>query len=322
MICVTTPSYSICLNGERHGFFKGGRGLRKGDPLSPYLFTLVMEIVLCHGDVNSVSVIKNALDKFSSVSGLCHNLGKSTIFCGSMDKATIDAILHILPFKKRKLPVRYLGIPPVSKKISVKDCKVYWAYVFKLPKVVIDGIEKIFKGFLWNKGELQKGKAKVTWKEVCQPKQNEGLGLKPLESWNYALLVKHLWNVANKRTLYGSNGSMIRSNLIYKIGSGKNVLVWHDKWSDNPTLDLIVSRREIYSAGFSNTETVSGCISENKWRWPSEWMVKYPILQTFLIPMIKNDAEDKLVWRTNKGTLKPFSTKQAWKDIRTLNGHV
>ncbi|GJZ77020.1 RNA-directed DNA polymerase, eukaryota, reverse transcriptase zinc-binding domain protein [Tanacetum coccineum] len=44
MTCVATPSYIIGLNGYRHGFFKGGRGLRQGDPLFSYLFTLVMEV--------------------------------------------------------------------------------------------------------------------------------------------------------------------------------------------------------------------------------------------------------------------------------------
>ncbi|GJZ46414.1 RNA-directed DNA polymerase, eukaryota, reverse transcriptase zinc-binding domain protein [Tanacetum coccineum] len=39
MACITSSAFSICLNGEVHGFFKGGRGQSQGDPISPYLFT-------------------------------------------------------------------------------------------------------------------------------------------------------------------------------------------------------------------------------------------------------------------------------------------
>ncbi|GJT05644.1 hypothetical protein Tco_0840106 [Tanacetum coccineum] len=82
MQCVTTVAFTLNINGERVGYFRGGRGLRLG-----------------------------ALDEFSVCFGLHPNHSKSTVFFGSMKEDECSAISVILPFVAGKLPVRYLSVP-------------------------------------------------------------------------------------------------------------------------------------------------------------------------------------------------------------------
>ncbi|GKA95009.1 putative reverse transcriptase domain, reverse transcriptase zinc-binding domain protein [Tanacetum coccineum] len=109
--------------------------------MSPYLFTLVMEVLtlmlhrrvslsesftyhrycsdlnivnLCiaddlflfsHGDANSAKVIMDSLEEFKNASGLTPSLPKSTAyFCNVLNYVKID-ILSILPFEEGTLPV-------------------------------------------------------------------------------------------------------------------------------------------------------------------------------------------------------------------------
>lgn len=43
--CLTSPIYSLLLQGSPFGYFTARRGIRQGDPLSPNLFTVLFDLL-------------------------------------------------------------------------------------------------------------------------------------------------------------------------------------------------------------------------------------------------------------------------------------
>lgn len=54
--------------------------------------------------------------------------------------------------------------------------QIYWCSVFILPKSVSKEIDEKCRNFLW-KGNDDKGRGLVAWKDICLPKKDGGLGI-------------------------------------------------------------------------------------------------------------------------------------------------
>ncbi|XP_020259573.1 uncharacterized protein LOC109836061 [Asparagus officinalis] len=157
MACISTPKFSISLNGSLHGYFKGERGLRQGDLLSPYFFIFGMEylsrrldklkneknfkyhprcgklkithlvfaddlLLFAKGDILSVQHLNQCLNDFSTTTGLVANPEKSSIFYGGVSDTVKTSIGDCLGFKEGVWPIKYLGVPLLYKRLSYVDC--------------------------------------------------------------------------------------------------------------------------------------------------------------------------------------------------------
>ncbi|RVW51280.1 Transposon TX1 uncharacterized 149 kDa protein [Vitis vinifera] len=187
--CLSSVSYAILVNGSAKGWVKASRGLRQGDPLSPFLFTLV-------ADGGKLQTLKSLLLVFGHISGLKVNLNKSSIYGINLDQAHLSRLAEMLDCKASGWPILYLGLPLGG---NPKACG-FW-------DPVVERISRVGEG---------KRDHLVRWDVVCKPKTIGGLGLGNISWRNLALLGKWLWR-------YPREGSALWHQVILSIyGSHSN----------------------------------------------------------------------------------------------------
>ena len=190
-------------------------------------------LIFTKGKMDSIIGIQNVLKMFYSFSGLQINCAKCELFSSGVSREDLLAIQQRTGFQLGKLPVRYLGVPLVTRRLTERDCEPlvekitvriklwtsnflsyagrlqliqsviasiqnYWCKHFVLPKGVIMKVNRICSSFLWKNNDQGARGARVSWDDVCYPKSEGGLGLKDLSSWNKACILQNIWSIIMK----------------------------------------------------------------------------------------------------------------------------
>ncbi|KAE8676000.1 hypothetical protein F3Y22_tig00111640pilonHSYRG00245 [Hibiscus syriacus] len=160
-------------------------------------------LIFCKSNVDSVIGVLSVLDRFYQISGLNLNSSKSELFAAGISSRTLEDLKLFTGFKIGSLPVRYLGIPLVTRKLTAKDCEPllgkirqrlqhwsgrlelirsvlfsvcnFWCRQLILPASILKSVDQLCSRFFWKGADTSTAGARVSWESICLLKYEGGL---------------------------------------------------------------------------------------------------------------------------------------------------
>ncbi|XP_071901100.1 uncharacterized protein [Coffea arabica] len=226
--------------------------------------------------------MKSVLLEFTNLSVLTSNLNKSEVFLAGVSD---ELGAQLCPMQRGSFPVRYLGVPLISTRLSVSDCalliekvqkkvrgwnsklityavrlqlvesvllnlQIYWSSTFLIPKTVIKKIEAVVTAFLWKGTPTAKTGIKVSWQEM-----------------------QHQFPVIAHGTegTYFNSGQLLVPTSFQPLSvvTGEDTFLWHDNWHARGALLNYCGPDIVRQYGSSLHAKVSSIIQHGVWMPPT-----------------------------------------------------
>ncbi|GJX85760.1 RNA-directed DNA polymerase, eukaryota [Tanacetum coccineum] len=224
--CLKSSRGSILVNGSPTSEFQFFKGLKQGDPLSPFLFILVMESLhLSFQNVVDAGLFKGvALNDSLQISHLFY--ADDVVFIGQWCESNIATIIRVLDCFYRAS-----GLHINLHKSKLLGLDVENDLVNLAANSIVENEGSFCGGHFFSGVDPNvRNTSFIKWDNVLASKEKGGLGVSSFFALNRALIFKWVWRFRSQSNSLWSRVIKALHGEDEKVGNGAKTMFWQETW--------------------------------------------------------------------------------------------